>query len=134
MVEEPNLHIVGVPAAGPHQESGDFAMLAGLVDGTTAVLRVRSDILSGLSLPIRNHLSRASHPDGNGMVSAKPMDLYSCQPFSIKDGKRLGMVMDVEHLNLAREDWHATLKAAPCNMHRSADGDRGPLAFSRAPK
>jgi hypothetical protein len=100
MPEEPNLHIVGILATGPHQESGDFAMLAGLADGSTAVLRIKLEILSGLSLLIRQHLTKASYSDEGGVVSAKPMELLSCQPFSIEDGKVVGMVMDVEHMKL----------------------------------
>ena len=100
MLEEPNLHIVGILATGPHQGSGDFAMLAGLADGTTAVLRVKLDLLSGLSLLIRQHLSKATYSDEGGLISAKPMELYSCQPFSMDDGKTVGMVMDVEHMKL----------------------------------
>ncbi|HEX4078740.1 MAG TPA: hypothetical protein VHX61_07695 [Rhizomicrobium sp.] len=100
MPEEPSLHIVGVLGAGPHQESGDFTMLAGLSDGSTAVIRIKLDILSGLSLLIRQHLSKATYRDDGGTVYGSPMELRSCQPFSVADGKTVGMMMDIEHMKL----------------------------------
>ena len=99
MPQEPSLHIVGIFGAGPHEESGDFGMLVGLEDGTTAVLRIKLDLLSGLSLLIRNHLAKATYTDEGGMVATKPMQVNSCQPFLTQDG-RVGMVMDVEHMKL----------------------------------
>lgn len=75
-------------------------MLVGLADDSTAVVRIKLGILSGLSLLIRQHLSKASYTDEGGVVSAKPLELYSCQPFSIDDGKVVGMVMDIDHMKL----------------------------------
>jgi hypothetical protein len=100
MSEEPTLHIVGILATGPHRDTGDFAMLAGLADGATAVIRINLGLLSGLSLLIRQHLSKATYSDRGGTVSSKPMELYSCQPFSIADGMTVGMMMDVENMKL----------------------------------
>ncbi|MGH6888449.1 MAG: hypothetical protein ACREHF_04525 [Rhizomicrobium sp.] len=99
MPKEPLLHIVGILGAGPHQESSDLGMLVGLEDGTTAVLRIKLSLLSGLSLVLRNYLAKATYTDEAGMVAPKPMQLDSCQPFLMMDGQ-VGMVLDVEHMRL----------------------------------
>lgn len=101
MAEEPTqlIHVCGILGIGPHQETHDLGLIVGLMDGTRAVLRFQLGLLSGLSLVLRDYLAKASYSDDGGMVAAQPMQMNSCQPFAMQDG-RVGMVLEVEHMKL----------------------------------
>ena len=95
----PIIEVRGILGGGPHDATGDLGLLVGLSDGSQAIIQIEQSILSGLELILRGYLAKTSYTDEGGMVAARPMELQSCQPFTVGDG-RVGMVLEIEHMRL----------------------------------
>lgn len=98
-IPEKVYHVRGILAAGPHDATGDLALLVGLDGGDQAILRIEQTILSGLELVLKDYLSKQTYSDEGGMIAGRPMQLTSCQPFVDGQGS-VGMVLQIEHMRL----------------------------------